>query len=932
MDFDLTDQEYNIRSGKRPLAHRPSIGEEDHPAKQRLRVESSPIPTGEADSEGPGESLRRYLQRTAGPDISFEELFNHVLEFYETMQEPTFNLNSRAHLQKYLDSNPTVQQELTKALHLRDYEKVIALLSTMNLQESEVGIEMYKCKVFPLDVLKRAWTTAYQFRRLPELLYAHLNQLNRSSPYSNHMPVINGSGTGKSRMVDQLGRFVFTIPFNLGNITPTDDGAMTPSFPPGDMVIRELLLSSADLQNVPVDSLLYIFLETTFEVVHESVQGFTNSSSYDEQAGAWYNYLNEGGNRKDMYKQIALRARMKLAEASEPELSWSAGGPSHQQLHLNSAKSKLQALMRWLKDPDPEWYTITDHSKSERSHGVEQHTRKCDPVKLIIALDNAEVLATMHNSSRGYTLLDIMLHCFSELRESPLFALVLGRPSSAHELVKARASYTEQSGLAITLQAPFTEIVFDKHPYFPLNPKEKDVCDKASHPGSMVRYGRSGPWSIFEAARESGQFTEGQLYEMAIDSARADFLGRTIIPATFPDPPSSVLSTILDYLLCIAPGGRGRTMLEERLPSSRLDNLRIVQSIPIHRQYLVSHYPSEPLMREALLQQIFHWTRPTANSPCIDEGLSGLGAILQSPLINEGMNGEVIASLLLLRAYVRGHILAFTGDHKFQTDEAYPRVRPRPERGAYNAKPCFSEDLPVTYFIEALFASGFAHSTLNSFLDGSDISFSEAFRGATVRFTGFERAADDIVVSAEGLRAAYIRGFGIIGHKTQKGLDFLLPVRLGNDRFTFLGIQVKNRMSEVPIPDLIFDANGYGIFGSSEEQEPGRSADEISHPFYFVSVIGCTEEIYGVIDEKERDYFARILARRDIYHEHPRRGEFQDLLRRTKAEWFMGQECFDWIEEPLLQGLKDLTDQALQPVTEEAEQEGGVQESSRNEG
>jgi len=39
--------------------------------------------------------------------------------------------------------------------------------------------------------------------------------MQRGKPYSNTVSIIQSSGTGKSRMVDQLAHLVFTIPFNL---------------------------------------------------------------------------------------------------------------------------------------------------------------------------------------------------------------------------------------------------------------------------------------------------------------------------------------------------------------------------------------------------------------------------------------------------------------------------------------------------------------------------------------------------------------------------------------------------------------------------------------------------------------------------------------------------------------------------------------------
>ncbi|KAI0705762.1 hypothetical protein C8T65DRAFT_696364 [Cerioporus squamosus] len=949
----MADLQYNVQTMKRP--HSGSVGDGEHLSKQ-ARVNPS-ASLAEDGSEGP-EGLFEYLI-TTHPNISSlspNKLLKCILEFYESFKDVS---SADILVEKYIHSNPQVWQELEKALVSRNYRELDHLL-------------------------EQAWKTAYQYQRLPELFYSHINEIDRSAPFSNSMVIINGAGTGKSRMVDKLGQFVFTIYFNLGHVSGAGDSqdpdSIRPSeFPPVDSAIREVLSLPADSSDELVELQFYSFLEATFEVVFNTVRAVAiDPPNYHEQARTWYNYLWKDGIRKGLYEEIARTTKMKIGGGLDSSTSTSPEISTRNE-HLRRTKKKLQTLMQWLKHPERERSFILNRDGDERSE-------KPEPVKLVIALDNAEVLSAKYpNAKQSH--LDIMLRCFSELRENLLFGLALGRPNAARELVKPPASYAETPDSTVVLHAPFTEIVFDIHPLFPLNPEEEDVRNTASHLESMVRYGRLGPWSVYQAARETRQFTEGQLYEMAMDSARADFLECTTIPVALEAAPRWALISLLQYLLCITPGGRGRTMLQEH--SSRLDNIRIVQSIPTHRQYVVSHYPSEPLMREALLQQVFDWFRPTSTSnsdspPSIDEGLSGLGLILESPLINEGMNGEVIASLLILRAYVRGHILAFGGKYRFQTEEAYPRVQPRPQR-------------------ETFLATQHAHGTLNSFPryevnDDATRNFSQAFHGATVRFTGFERAADDIVVSAEGLRAAYIRGFGIIGHKTQKGLDFLLPVRLKNDRFTFLGFQVKNRMSEVPIPDLIFDADGYGIFGDSKEREPyllivmqlgvrvptegrgvlqlqktrkaaqeqyleglaqpvtpprrrvfpefttpqtklvttttplrrGRSAKEDAHPLYFASVTGCTEKTYKVIHEKERDHFARILARRDACHEHPRRGEFLDLLRRTKAEWFMGRECFGWIEEMLLQGRKRLTDQGLQTVEEDAEQE--VEESNRDEG
>lgn len=51
-----------------------------------------------------------------------------------------------------------------------------------------------------------------------EGLLDHLDMLHRTfhrSRYAKFLPIVQSSGTGKSRMVDELGKFVYLIPLNL---------------------------------------------------------------------------------------------------------------------------------------------------------------------------------------------------------------------------------------------------------------------------------------------------------------------------------------------------------------------------------------------------------------------------------------------------------------------------------------------------------------------------------------------------------------------------------------------------------------------------------------------------------------------------------------------------------------------------------------------
>ena len=69
----------------------------------------------------------------------------------------------------------------------------------------------------PIDVQK-AWRTEYR-GGYPRLLLNNIRNMSKHwqpvQPYAKQVAIIQSSGTGKSRMVHELSKLIFTIPFNL---------------------------------------------------------------------------------------------------------------------------------------------------------------------------------------------------------------------------------------------------------------------------------------------------------------------------------------------------------------------------------------------------------------------------------------------------------------------------------------------------------------------------------------------------------------------------------------------------------------------------------------------------------------------------------------------------------------------------------------------
>ena len=77
--------------------------------------------------------------------------------------------------------------------------------------------------------------------RLKEVIQDINKKRKPQNPYANMMTIIQSSGTGKSRMVDQLARVVFTLPFNIRDPQDTIRKYWTTPLAPAAAVDRSVV-------------------------------------------------------------------------------------------------------------------------------------------------------------------------------------------------------------------------------------------------------------------------------------------------------------------------------------------------------------------------------------------------------------------------------------------------------------------------------------------------------------------------------------------------------------------------------------------------------------------------------------------------------------------------------------------------------------------
>jgi hypothetical protein len=418
-------------------------------------------------------------------------------------------------------------------------------------------------------------------------------------------------------------------------------------------------------------------------------------------------------------------------------------------------------------------------------------------------------------------------------------------------------------------------------------------------------------------------------------------------------------------LLDFEPSRQSARRTQAQLVERRM---AIAYSVPGHGEYMLSGYPSEPLLAEAAARRMAkiraHATRLGSAAGVVIPDL--VLTHIESGLVDKGERGELVARLLLMLA-------------QDKTVEAQ-HEKARQSRQAHEDV-LYSTEVPVNEFMQTLFPHAWdeiGSSQPDNCPNGE--KFEEAFIDAVVRFTHFGRVGDDYAASSAGACAAFIRCMAIQCRPGQFVIDMILPVLLSRsadvDERAMSGIliSIRDRIaastkaraqideSEIPFfpkteeadsrPYIVLvldfgirppvpesakvptkrkepekptpsasqrkklrvskassaavDALSPGspsqiLVSASDVPSSGRQAEAAPkvHPRYAIFAHGCSPTVYGVVENK--DTFALLLASRDFLAEHPRQDpQCIDAVRRMKALWTAGPQCYDWFDNPFL--------------------------------
>ncbi|KAL4071296.1 hypothetical protein V8B97DRAFT_1962442 [Scleroderma yunnanense] len=697
-----------------------------------------------------------------------------------------------------------------------------------------------------------------------------LKNINSMTNYATSVALIQSSGTGKSRVVHEQANLVFTIPFNLRDPEERYTGA----YPPEDAEVWSYLCSTSEVKSMQHGMARvalffgHLFSEVTAEV--KRVFRADDKLSPCDLACRWRAHLSRIPKRSQLYARV-IKACNNDKYGLKNDV-WILGDPA----------IKLRALLMAL-------HTVCNFPKS-------------DDVKVMLYFDEAhELHRIIPGDEQGQTLYDIMWLSLARFQSPSVFTIFL----STQPALLAPSAETAQTALTLqrttnVLQAPITETSFDCHPDLPLAPGQLKLEDLGELP-FLARFGRPLFWALIETAKG-----DRELVDAAMRLARLKLVRDDIWKPRHSD---MGMLAVLDVLITVNydPRRDSARKTEFEMVAS---HMRTAFSIPAHRLYICSGYPSEPFLAEAASRQMYHYLRMSDRFPqnrmaCL------LKKYLDDGLIDPSQKGEMVVRVLLRQAYMD----SIVAEHANENPQA-------PE-------PNFSKGCGFLQFLNALFADSLHTLILKSEPDNkveSCCALEDAFEHAVIRFTHFISVADDSTIKTSAMISGFLRGVAFIVPNCQNSANIVIPIlldkrsALDESSMSALFIQIKRRQRSSSVNGIIDQTVRFFPNRVSTPQQdsrpyvtlvtelganaPPRMSSNVrtdhnyhtsaraesnrmeKHPRYNIRAYGCTDAAWKVINVAECDLYKQVLGTDDLLADHPRQDAASlQLVHRMLPFW-----------------------------------------------
>ncbi|CAE6362278.1 unnamed protein product [Rhizoctonia solani] len=707
----------------------------------------------------------------------------------------------------------------------------IRQLTSMNSSSSDSNLKAAFEKPYQGEAATLFILTLHQLRR------SYAGQPAADQPYNWSLAVIQSSGMGKSRMIDQSSLSVFTLPINIREEPPEGKKA----YPPSDKGVCQFFDDCQKMDDARQQIVYAIFLRVLFTKTLDLVNTEFQRLNGHRLAEAWALYLKSGEtedqvgeNRREFYSSVVNEVNKALLNSIQPTLV-------DLEISLTESCSLLELRVQ---------ATTSNAANSFFVYFDEAHS-----------LTTVPKYSPEHKRSGFHNLGTVL----SKLIDNRSFFIFLSTNSRLEGFAPPGSNYpsyrvTENSRLI----PPFTELPFDLYERKVLKGRTltlKNVCQTEV----MVGFGRV----LWHAELEIRPHKN--IFQFAINKLTA--VGK-------PDETRDASLAALGVRVGITfdKTNHASHPLESRLVES---HLRVVYAIPEHRHFMHTGSPSEPILAEAAGRYL---NRPGTLGFAI-EGPTWLSPDVKKGLLVRGERGELAGRLLVTCAHDKAL------EKKVDLTSLEPQYhRPIPVLdflGALFHKDHYESILKAMPIIDRVVPGQPNAAPLD-----------KAFSASYVSFSHFVLAEDSKMLSAPALATGLVRGMAIQARDGQASIDAVIPIHMGSltdpissKTTSAINLQFKNRVNavdchvnrlitvpnvEMPVISIIFE---FGVtetavdpISITSELFPTTQAQTLHRDdrHYQIVAHGCNSRVFGAIPLEVEPEYKTILGTGSILQDFPR--------------------------------------------------------------
>ncbi|KAM6501280.1 hypothetical protein JOM56_004294, partial [Amanita muscaria] len=673
---------------------------------------------------------------------------------------------------------------------------------------------------------EKAWNEQYIGSAADRFYDTIKGQCTRGDPvvYARYASILQSSGMGKSRMIDELSKKHLVLPINLRS--SSDEG-----FPAADVDVR-IFLTVGETEKDNMHRRYRAFLIALFITARSYLQNIdqhiadelpleqsphTIAEKFRLLMTAGQTFKRQGGKRCEFYRAVVKYANQVISMSCKAHflltffhLPASATADNFRATEIVHPTGYVYPL--YARRCVPSLFAVTtalDLLKCLDPILKDANLETLPPL-VVLAFDEAHVLSVeKHQFDTAY------FSEFSELRralralnELPIFSVFLSTSGQIQNITppaEGDASSRVQKSKLVLL-APFTELGFDQMVKEEISDGALTIEDVTTIE-FMARFGRP----LFGSRYINGdtKIQDSIVYyagEKLLGGASYTWLSSEKSLMPFRSACMAVRLALEFNATTLASQNREMTQVEKHMRVCLVMNPGFETAVTIA--------PSEPLLAQAaylLMQDRNDFDLPRT----LLEELQKLG-------LNKVDRGELICLVLLLIA----------------RDVAVQ------EKG--------SAAIGVLFFMEKLLASRWSSMVFGSkparcrTNTKDQLPFSEVFAKSKIYFNHFVKVHDFKVIHRAFLWRLIARGAAVLCADNQDGIDVVLPFlylddRLGRDNVSAIFIQVKNNGKFSSTPNLfLFDAmNPYFLgFFDMDEQKP---VPIIRMVFALASSVACVK-------------------------------------------------------------------------------------------